>query len=504
MSKYIGSIDQGTTSTRFLLFTKEGKIAYSRQLEHKQYYPKPGWVEHDPLEIWTRTQQVIRSTLTEAGISGDQVQSIGITNQRETTVAWNPQTGHPYGRAIVWQDVRTESFIQDIKAQNKESSIKNKTGLPLATYFSGSKINWMIENNKELQKALSRGEVLFGTMDTYITWWLTGGPQGGSFVTDITNASRTLLMDIHTLTWDKDMMDTFGVKEEYLPRIYPSVPSSPFGFTTKDGPFQAQVPIGAILGDQQAALFGQTCYERGDCKNTYGTGAFLLVNTGTDIVKSTKGLITTPAYQLGNSKPIYALEGSVAIAGSLVQWIRDNLGFIEKSDDIETLALSVEDSGGVYIVPAFSGLFAPYWRPDARGVITGLTGYVNSGHLARAVLEATAFQSKEIFDAMSAEANIDLGCLKVDGGMTNNHTLMQFQSDILNVPVIRPQITETTALGVAYAAGLSSSYWHDKEQIKAQWHIDCEWSPQMDAHTRSYKYKYWQKAVSKTLDWEDL
>jgi len=503
MAKYVGAIDQGTTSTRFLLFDQQGQIAFSHQLEHKQIYPQPGWVEHDPDEIWFRTKEVIVMTMRKAGITSEDIASIGITNQRETTLAWNPKTGAPYGNALVWQDVRTEPLVKKARAAADEEAIRAKTGLPLATYFSATKIQWMMENRPGLKEAAQRGEAVFGTIDTFITWWLTGGPGKGVLVTDVTNASRTLLMDIHSLKWDQEMLDLFGVSEKMLARIVPSIPDEPYGYTDESGPLGARVPVAGILGDQQAALFGQACFKRGECKNTYGTGAFLLMNTGEEAVKSSKGLITTVAYQRGAGKPAYALEGSVAIAGSLVQWIRDNLGFIEKSSDIEKLALTVEDSGGVYFVPAFSGLFAPHWRPDARGVIAGLTGFVNSGHLARAVLEATAFQTREIFDAMAEDAGVELKDLKVDGGMTVNETLMQFQADLLSVPVIRPLITETTALGAAYAAGISAGFWKDREDVRHHWIEDTRWTPQMDREKRDKKYKFWKKAVQRTLDWQE-
>ncbi len=501
--KYIGAIDQGTTSTRFILFNKKGKIVNSHQMEHKQIYVKPGWVEHDPLEIWERTQEVIKKTIKKADIAAEQIAAVGITNQRETTVVWDPKTGKPYGNAIVWQDTRTAPIVETLSREGGGDRFRSKTGLPLATYFSGTKMKWILENREGVKEAGEKGDAVFGTIDTYIIWQLTGGTKGGVLVTDVTNASRTLLMDLHSIEWDDEQLHIFGIPRAMLPEIFPSIPDGPYGRTREDGPFGVSIPVAGILGDQQAAVFGQTCYDSGSSKNTYGTGCFMLMNTGEECIESKNGLITTVAYKIGNNKPVYALEGSIAIAGSLVQWLRDNLGLIKESSEIEALAQKVPDSGDVYIVPAFSGLFAPHWRPDARGVITGLTGYANAAHIARAVLEATAFQTREIYDAMKEDSGLDIPFLKVDGGMVVNDLLMQFQADMLGVPVIRPEITETTALGAAYAAGLSVGFWRSLEDLSDYWREDRRWTPLMDDEERKHRYHFWKKAVERSLNWNE-
>jgi glycerol kinase len=500
--QYVGALDQGTTSTRFILFDHDGKHVASHQIEHKQHYPRPGYVEHDPTEIWEKTQEVIRATLRSAGVKGDEISGIGITNQRETTVVWNPKTGKPWHNAIVWQDTRTGDIVKRLAGDEGMDRFRALTGLPLATYFAGPKVTWLLENDPEVRKAAERGEAVFGTMDSYVAWWLTGGPDGGRHVTDPTNASRTLLMDIRSLEWDHKQLDVMGIPASMLPTIEPSIPTEPYGYTQGSGPVGARVPLAGILGDQQAALFGQACYEPGTGKNTYGTGCFLLLNTGEEAVLSKNGLITTVGYQFGGKRPVYALEGAIAIAGSLVQWIRDNFEMIESSPDIEKLAATVEDNGGVYFVPAFSGLFAPYWDGSARGVIAGLTGFARKGHLARAVLESTAYQTVDIFHAMAKDSGVDLQELKVDGGMVVNELLMQFQADMLGIPVIRPQITETTALGAAYAAGLSTGFWENQDQLAAQWQEDKRWVAAMDGADRKEHLRRWGMAVEKSRGWQ--
>ncbi|MBF0101049.1 MAG: glycerol kinase GlpK [Desulfobacterales bacterium] len=503
MTKYIGAVDQGTTSTRFIIFDHQGNIISVDQKEHEQIFPKPGWVEHDPHEIWMNTQDVIRGALTKAKLTGNDLSAIGITNQRETTVVWNKHTGKPYYNAIVWQCTRTHDICKDLIQQGGQDRFREKTGLPIATYFSGPKKKWLLDHIPEAKKDAMKGDALFGTMETWIIWWLTGGPNGGAHVTDVSNASRTMLMDLHTLKWDTEILSLLGIPIQSLPRIVSSSDNNPWGFTLKEGPLNSQVPVCGALGDQQSALMGQTCFEKGEAKNTYGTGCFLLLNTGTKPIQSKHGLITTLAYQISNQPPVYCLEGSIAIAGALVQWLRDNLSMIKTAKDIEPLALSVEDNGGVYCVPAFSGLYAPYWRQDARGVIAGLTRYVNKGHLARAVLEATAYQTKDIVDAMNKDSGVALTRLKVDGGMVFNNILMQFQSDILNVPVIRPKISETTALGAAYAAGLAVGVWENTDALKQYWAVDKIWESTMSNEKREKGYAGWKKAVERTLNWID-
>jgi glycerol kinase len=491
MPKYIAAIDQGTTSTRCILFDHSGQIIALDQKEHEQFYPKPGWVEHDALEIWENTQRVVRGALERSGAQVSDIAAIGITNQRETTLIWDRETGRPVGNAIVWQDTRTDAICNELARDGGQNRFQARTGLPLATYFSGPKIRWILDNIPGTRQRAERGELLFGNMDTWLLWNLTG-----VHVTDVTNASRTLLMNLKTLDWDEDILRVLGIPRSMLPEIRSS--SEIYG-NARGG--LGGVPVSGDLGDQQAALFGQTCFAPGEAKNTYGTGCFMLMNTGENPVLSTNGLLTTLGYKLGDKAAVYALEGSIAITGALVQWLRDNLGLIEKSADVERLAGSVEDNGGIYFVPAFSGLFAPYWRSEARGAIVGMTRYVNKGHIARAVLEATAFQTREVLDAMEKDSGVRLTALKVDGGMVFNELLMQFQADILDVPVIRPRVAETTALGAAYAAGLAVGFWKDFDELRANWGKDKEWKPSMPASRREALYKSWKKAVTRTFDW---
>lgn len=502
MEKYIAAIDQGTTSTRCMLFNHQGEIVFRSQREHQQIFPKAGWVEHDPNEIWQRTKEVITDVISQSKIHPGNILAIGITNQRETTLAWDKRTGQPFYNAIVWQDTRTDAICDELAQVGGKDRFREIVGLPLSPYFSGPKIKWLLENGPdELKKAALNENVCFGTIDSWLIWWLTGGTEGGSFVTDVSNASRTMLMDLRTLEWDPDILDIFGISSSMLPTIKPSSDPQSWGTTLKTGPFKAEIPVCGNLGDQQAALVGQACFLPGEAKNTYGTGCFLLMNTGPNIMHSMNGLLTTVGYKFSDQPANYALEGSVAIAGALVQWFRDNLGLVNTSSEIENLARSVDSNAGVYIVPAFSGLFAPHWRPDARGVIVGLTRYANKNHLARAALESTAYQVYDVLQAMKLDSNIPLKSLKVDGGMVLNELLMQFQADILNVPVIRPKVTETTALGAAYAAGLAVSYWHDQTELVNNWKPDHSWSPEMDMGKRNDLLKNWKKAVGKSLDW---
>jgi len=491
MPKYVAAIDQGTTSTRCILFDHTGNIITADQKEHEQIYPKPGWVEHDALEIWEHTQRVMRGALDKSGADVADIAAIGITNQRETTVVWERETGRPVYNALVWQDTRTDAICNELARDGGQDRFRAKTGLPLATYFSGPKIKWILDNVPGTRQRAKKGELLFGNMDTWVIWNMTG-----SHVTDVTNASRTLLMDLNTLNWDDEILQHLDIPRQMLPEIRSS--SEVYG-NAKAG--LGGVPLAGDLGDQQAALFGQTCYNPGEAKNTYGTGCFMLLNTGKKPVLSRNGLLTTLGYKLGSQPAVYALEGSIAIAGALVQWLRDNLGMIEKSSDVEILARSVDDAGGIYFVPAFSGLFAPYWRSDARGAIVGMTRYVNKGHIARAVLEATAYQTREVLDAMEKDSGVKLTALKVDGGMVFNELLMQFQADILDVPVIRPKVAETTALGAAYAAGLAVGFWKDYDELRANWGRDKEWKPSMSSKKRDTLYAGWKKAVTRTFDW---
>jgi len=497
MAKYLAAIDQGTTSTRCMVFNAEGRIVGSAQKEHAQLLPKPGWVEHDALEIWRNTVEVVTQAKANAGIEAADLAALGVTNQRETTVLWDRRTGKPLYNALVWQDTRVETQVAAYARDGGIDRYRRKTGLPLASYFSALKLRWLLDEVPGARARAAAGDVLFGTIDAWLVWNLTGGVHGGLHVTDVTNASRTQLMDLDTLGWDPQLLQEFKVPRSVLPRIVAS--SQVYGEAHLDE--LAGVPVAGILGDQQAALVGQTCYAPGEAKNTYGTGCFLLMNTGPKPVRSNAGLITTVAYQLGSAAPCYALEGSVAIAGALVQWLRDNLRLITESAQIETLAREVDDNGDVYFVPAFSGLYAPHWQGSARGVIAGLTRYANRGHIARAALEATAYQTRDVLAAMERDSAIAITELRVDGGMVGNELLMQFQADILDVPVVRPQVVETTALGAAYAAGLAVGYWRSTEDLAAHWRIDKRWEPSMSAERRAALYGSWQKAISRSLDW---
>ncbi|HET9323371.1 MAG TPA: glycerol kinase GlpK [Gaiellaceae bacterium] len=494
MAQYAAAIDQGTTSTRFMVFDHGGQVVSVDQKEHEQIYPKPGWVEHDAMEIWQRTQEMIQAGLGK--IQASDIAAVGVTNQRETTVLWDRSTGEPVHNAIVWQDTRTDQICNELSGDGGQDRFRPKTGLPIATYFSGPKIKWILDNIDGIRARAESGEVLFGNIDTWVIWQLTGGADGGAHVTDVTNASRTMMMNLETLDWDDEILGILGVPRAMLPQIRAS--SEVYG-EAKGG--LAGIPVAGDLGDQQAALFGQTCFAVGEAKNTYGTGNFLLLNTGNEAVQSKSGLLTTLGYKIGDQPAVYCLEGAIAITGALVQWLRDNIGLIKESAEVEELAKTVDDNGGIYFVPAFSGLFAPYWRSEARGAIAGLTRYVNKGHIARATLEATAWQSKEVVDAMNADSGVELTSLKVDGGMVYNELLMQFQADVLDVPVIRPTVAETTSLGAAYAAGLATGFWSEVEDLRANWGKDKEWQPQMDAAERDKEYAYWKKAVTRTFDW---
>ena len=496
MAEYVGALDQGTTSTRFMIFNHSGGVVGIDQKEHKQIFPKPGWVEHDALEIWTRCQEVIKGALQKTGLKASDLAAVGITNQRETAVVWDKKTGKPVHNAIVWQDTRTDTICNELAKDGGQDRFRTKVGLPLATYFSGPKVRWLLDNVDGLRAKAEAGDLAFGNIDSWCIWNLTGGVNGGVHVTDVTNASRTMLMNLETLDWDPEILKIMGIPKAMLPQIRPS--SEVYGKCVGE---LAGIPVAGDLGDQQAAIFGQTCYSVGEAKNTYGTGNFMLLNTGTKPIQSKNGLLTTLGYKIGDQPAVYCLEGSIAITGALVQWLRDNLGLISTSADIETLAKTVEDNGGAYFVPAFSGLFAPYWKSDARGVIAGLTRYVTKGHIARAVLEATAWQTREVLDAMNADSGVALTALKVDGGMVFNELLMQFQADVLGVPVIRPKVAETTALGAAYAAGLAVGFWKEVEELRKNWQVDRTWEPKMDAVEREKEYKLWKKAVTRTFDW---
>ncbi|OIV36026.1 glycerol kinase [Mangrovactinospora gilvigrisea] len=493
---FVAAIDQGTTSSRCIIFDTAGRIVSVDQQEHRQIFPKPGWVEHDATEIWAKTQSVVAGAMARAGIRREQLRALGITNQRETTLLWDRRTGNPVHNAIVWQDTRTADLINQLGGELGQERFRERTGLPLATYFAGPKLRWLLDNVEGARERAERGELAFGTVDSWLIWNLTGGVDGGKHVTDVTNASRTMLMNIETLEWDQSILDEMGIPAAVLPEIRSS--SEVYGEATGQ---LTGVPVASALGDQQAAVFGQACYDVGEAKCTYGTGSFLLLNTGERAVASQHGLLTTVGYRLGKDRPVYCLEGSIAVTGALVQWLRDQLGIISSAAEIETLASSVEDNGGCYFVPAFSGLFAPYWRSDARGVIAGLTAFVGKGHIARAVLEATAWQTREVVDAMRQDADLDVTELKVDGGMTANNLLMQNQADVLDVPVVRPVIAETTALGAAYAAGLAVGVWSDLAELREKWAADKTWHPAMDAATRNREYGQWKKAVSRTFDW---
>jgi len=499
--KYAAAVDQGTTSTRFMVFDHEGKVVAVHEMEHEQIYPQASCVEHISLEIWARTQDVIKAGLNKNGINANDIAAVGVTNQRETTIVWDKKTGKPYYNAIVWQCTRTKDICDALAKDGGQDRFRPKVGLPLATYFSGPKIKWILDNVEGVRKAAEKGDALFGNIDTWEIWWMTGGPNGGAHVTDVTNASRTMLMNLETLDWDDEILKVMGIPRQMLPEVRPSGDPKIYGYTPKDGPFGTRIPVCGDLGDQQGALVGQTCFSPGEAKNTYGTGCFMLLNTGTKPVPSKSGLLTTLGYKMGDAPAVYCLEGSIAITGALVQWLRDNLHFYDFSKHVEDYAKQVEDSGGIYFVPAFSGLFAPYWMSDARGVIVGLTRFVNKYHICRAALEASAYQTREVLDAMEKDSGVKLAALKVDGGMVFNETLMQFQSDILGVPVIRPTVAETTALGSAYAAGLSVGFWNNLEDLRKNWGVDKTWEPKMDAATRAKLYKGWLKAVERSMHW---
>ncbi|HWH57015.1 MAG TPA: glycerol kinase GlpK [Terriglobales bacterium] len=499
MAQYIGAIDQGTTSSRFIVFNRAGEIVSSAQEEHEQIYPKPGWVEHDADEIWRKTTSVIERAIATAKMKSTDLAAIGITNQRETTVVWNRKTGKPVYNAIVWQDTRVADDVAEFSKRGGQDRYRAKTGLPLACYFSALKIRWILNNVPRLRQQAEAGDVICGTIDSFLVWKLTGGPDGGLHLTDVTNASRTQLMDLATLQWDPKILSDFGIPAQMLPKIVSS--SEVYGEATH--PTLQGLPIAGVLGDQQAALVGQACFKSGEAKNTYGTGCFMLMNTGTRPVLSKCGLLTTVAYRFGSEPTNYALEGSIAITGALVQWLRDNLGLIQASADIEKLATTVQDNGGVYFVPAFSGLYAPYWKDNARGVIAGLTRYANRGHIARAALEATAFQVREVVEAMTQDSGVNADVLRVDGGMVVNELLMQFQSDILSIPVVRPKVAETTALGAAYAAGLAVGFFKNTDEVAANWAMDRRWEPKMDSARRQNFYKFWKKAVQRSFDWTE-
>ena len=498
--KYVLAIDQGTTSTRAIVFDHSGRIVSVGQKEHEQIFPRAGWVEHDPIEVWENTREVVGQALVKANANKDDIAAVGITNQRETTVVWDKTTGQPVYNAIVWQDTRTQAIVDELGGAEGADKYKSVVGLPLATYFSGPKVKWVLDNVEGARERAEAGDLVMGNMDTWVVWNLTGGVDGGVHVTDVTNASRTMLMDLKTLSWDESIAKDMTVPMSMLPEIKSS--AEVYGHGRPQG-LLAGVPIAGILGDQQAATFGQACFEVGMAKNTYGTGCFMIMNTGTEIVPSKNGLLTTVCYKIGDQAPVYALEGSIAVTGSLVQWLRDNLKMFSSAPEIEDLAKSVDDNGGAYVVPAFSGLFAPYWRADARGAIVGLTRYVNRGHIARAVLEASAFQTREVLDAMEADSGVKLAELKVDGGMTANEILMQFQADQLGVDVVRPVVAETTALGAAYAAGIAVGFWQGEQDVIDNWAEDKRWKPEADEDERARQYRLWKKAVTRTFDWVD-
>jgi glycerol kinase len=504
MPDFVGAVDQGTTSTRFMIFDHGGNEIARHQLEHEQILPRPGWVEHDATEIWERTRSVIATALNKANLTAGDLAALGITNQRETTVVWNRRTGRPYHNAIVWQDTRTDRIASALERSGQGDVIRRKAGLPPATYFSGGKLQWILENVDGVREAAEKGDALFGTTDSWLIWNLTGGPDGGVHVTDPTNASRTMLMDLETLDWDDELLSFFDVPRQMLPAIRPSSNPGFFGVTRADGPLGGEVALTGVLGDQQAATVGQVCFRPGEAKNTYGTGNFLLLNTGHELVRSKHGLLTTLCYQFGDEKPVYALEGSIAVTGSAVQWLRDQLGIISGASQSESLARQVEDNGGVYFVPAFSGLFAPYWRSDARGAIVGLTRATTNAHLARATLEAICYQTRDVVEAMQNDSGVTLDVLRVDGGVTANELCMQLQADILGVPVSKPVVAETTALGAAYAAGLAVGFWRSTDELEQNWNEDKRWAPSWTEDQRAEGYAGWQKAVGRTLDWVDV
>lgn len=504
MAEFVIAVDQGTTSTRAMIFDHSGAEIGRHQLEHEQVLPQAGWVEHNPVEIWERTASVLTSVLNKTNLQASDLAGLGITNQRETALVWDRKTGRPYYNAIVWQDTRTDRIASALDRDGRGDVIRRKAGLPPATYFSGGKVQWILENVDGVREAAERGDAIFGTSDSWVVWNLTGGPRGGVHVTDVTNASRTMLMDLETLDWDDELLSFFNIPRQMLPRIVPSSSPEPYGTTLETGPLGAAVPVTGILGDQQAAMVGQVCLAPGEAKNTYGTGNFLLLNTGEKIVRSQNGLLTTVCYQFGDAKPVYALEGSIAVTGSAIQWLRDQLGIISGAAQSESLAKQVDDNGGVYFVPAFSGLFAPYWRSDARGAIVGLSRFNTNAHVARAALEAICYQSRDVVDAMEADSGVHLEVLKVDGGITANNLCMQIQSDVLGVDVVKPVVAETTALGAAYAAGLAVGFWDNPDDLRANWQEDKRWTPTWSEDQRSSGYAGWQKAVQRTLDWVDV
>jgi len=504
VAEFVASIDQGTTSTRCIIFDHDGTEVGRHQLEHEQLLPRAGWVEHNPIEIWERTSAVLMSALNATNLSSKDIVALGITNQRETTLVWDRHTGRPYYNAIVWQDTRTDRIAAALDRDGRGQVIRHKAGLPPATYFSGGKLQWILENVEGVRAAAERGDAVFGTADTWLLWNLTGGPRGGVHVTDVTNASRTMLMDLETLDWDDQLLSFFDIPRTMLPSIAPSSPRQPYGITSQSGPLAGGVPITGILGDQHAAMVGQVCLEPGEAKNTYGTGNFLLLNTGEQIVRSRNGLLTTVCYQFGDAKPVYALEGSIAVTGSAVQWLRDQLGIISGAAQSEALARQVDDNGGMYFVPAFSGLFAPYWRSDARGAIVGLSRFNTNAHLARATLESICYQSRDVVDAMQADSGVRLEVLKVDGGITANDLCMQIQSDVLGVDVVRPVVAETTALGAAYAAGLAVGFWAGPDELRTNWREGRRWTPAWSGEQRSAAYAGWRKAVQRSLDWVEV
>ncbi|WP_196807967.1 glycerol kinase GlpK [Mycobacterium sp. 141] len=504
VADFVAAIDQGTTSTRCMIFDHAGAEVGRHQLEHEQILPRAGWVEHNPAEIWERTAAVIMTALNKTGLTAADLAGLGITNQRETTLVWNRHTGRPYHNAIVWQDTRTDRIAAALDRDGRGEVIRRKAGLPPATYFSGGKIAWILENVDGVRADAERGDALFGNPDSWLVWNLTGGHRGGVHVTDVTNASRTMLMNLETLDWDDELLSFFGIPRQMLPEIRPSSSPVPYGLTRAEGPLDGEVPLTGILGDQQAAMVGQVCLDAGEAKNTYGTGNFLLLNTGEKMVRSDNGLLTTVCYQFGDSKPVYALEGSIAVTGSAVQWLRDQLGIISGAAQSESLARQVSDNGGVYFVPAFSGLFAPYWRSDARGAIVGLSRFNTNAHVARATLEAICYQSRDVVDAMEADSGVHLEVLKVDGGITANQLCMQIQADVLGVDVVKPVVAETTALGAAYAAGLAVGFWSNADDLRANWQEGQRWSPQWSEEQRSSGYAGWRKAVQRTLDWVEI
>jgi glycerol kinase len=504
MAEFVGAVDQGTTSTRFMIFDHSGNEVGRHQLEHQQLLPQAGWVEHDPVEIWERTSSVIQTGLNKTGLTAKDLVALGITNQRETAVVWDRKTGRPLYNAIVWQDTRTDRIASALDRDGRGDVIRRKAGLPPATYFSGGKIQWILENVDGAREAAERGDAIFGNTDSWVIWQLTGGVNGGVHVTDPTNASRTMLMDLETLDWDDELLGFFGIPRSMLPEIKPSSAPTPYGTTLAGGPLGGEVPITGILGDQQAATVGQVCFAPGEAKNTYGTGNFMLLNTGTELVRSKAGLLTTVGYKFGDEPTVYALEGSIAVTGSAVQWLRDQLGIISGASQSESLARQVEDNGGVYFVPAFSGLFAPYWRSDARGAIVGLSRFNTNAHLARATLEAICYQSRDVAEAMEKDSGVHLEVLKVDGGVTANELCMQIQADVLGVPVSRPVVAETTALGAAYAAGLAVGFWKNTDELRANWNESKRWEPEWSKEQRDDAYAKWKKAVERTLNWVDV